>query len=214
MGKDEESIIELVHKAIKQDVDYIELRLDVIENITSKKATDIINKIREITNTPIILTNRTKIEGGFFKGSEEERINILKENAPLVEITDIELSTNETLRQSVIDTANKTIISYHNFEITPSQNYLQDIITKAYKIGDIPKIAVKPLTLEDTFILVKLMMENKNMIGISMDKIGSYTRVLGPIIGAPVTYAAIDVESAPGQLDVKTTANIIKQLKN
>ncbi len=153
------------------------------------------------------------MEGGFFEGTEEERTTILKENASLVEITDIELSTDETLRQSVIDNANKTIISYHNFEITPSQDYLQDIITKAYEIGNIPKIAVKPLTLEDTFILVKLMMENKNMIGIAMDKLGSYTRVFGPIIGAPVTYAAIDIESAPGQLDVKTTADMIKQLK-
>ena len=109
-----------------ENVDYLELRLDVIEDITSSKATDIIKSIKQITQTPIILTNRTKKEGGLFDKSEEERITILLENAHLVEITDIELSTDEELRQKVIDKANKTIISYHNFEKTPDKEFLQE----------------------------------------------------------------------------------------
>ena len=131
-----------------ENVDYLELRLDVIEDITSSKATDIIKSIKQITQTPIILTNRTKKEGGLFDKSEEERITILLENAHLVEITDIELSTDEELRQKVIDKANKTIISYHNFEKTPDKEFLQEIIDSSFEIGDIPKIAVKPNKLE------------------------------------------------------------------
>ena len=106
----------------------MELRLDVIKNLTSQSAADIIHTIKELSDVPIILTNRTKDEGGFFNKTEEERIKILSDNASLVEITDIELSTNELLRQQVINNANKTIISYHNFEKTPSQEFLQNII--------------------------------------------------------------------------------------
>lgn len=191
----------------------MELRLDVIKNITSQSATELINAIKEISQTPIIMTNRTKKEGGHFNQTEKERIKILSDNAPLVEITDIELNTEEHLRQKVIDNSNKTIISYHNFEKTPSQKFLQNIIDEAFKIGDIPKIAVKPEKIEDTYILLKLLMQNKGIIAISMDKIGSYTRVMAPIMGSPITYAAINNESAPGQLDIKTTSEMIKQLK-
>ena len=196
------------------DVNYIELRLDVIENITSKKATSIIEKIRNVTDIPIILTNRTKYEGGYFPSTEEDRIKILMDNASLVEYTDIELSTNETLRQEVIDNANRTIISYHNFEKTPSSEYLENVVNSALNVGDIAKIAVKPLNIEDTYVLLRLLMEYDDLIGISMDKLGSYTRILGPILGSPVTYTAITDESAPGQFDVKTTRDILKKLKN
>ena len=99
--------MKLVKNLSYENVDYLELRLDVIEDITSSKATDIIKSIKQITQTPIILTNRTKKEGGLFDKSEEERITILLENAHLVEITDIELSTDEELRQKVIDKSQK-----------------------------------------------------------------------------------------------------------
>lgn len=191
----------------------MELRLDVIKNLTSQSAADIIHTIKELSDVPIILTNRTKDEGGFFNKTEEERIKILSDNASLVEITDIELSTNELLRQQVINNANKTIISYHNFEKTPSQEFLQNIIDEAVKIGDIPKVAVKPEKIEDTYILLKLLMQNRGIIAISMGKIGSYTRVISPILGSPVTYASVNDESAPGQLDIETTSEMIKKLK-
>ena len=90
--------------------------MDCIKDITSNKAEDIIKAIKKITQIPIILTNRTNKEGGFFEKSEEERIKILADNAHLVEITDIELNTDENLRQCVINNANRTIISYHNFQ--------------------------------------------------------------------------------------------------
>lgn len=191
----------------------MELRLDVIRDITTEKATKIIKSIKEISSTPIILTNRTAKEGGYFKKTEEERIQILADNAHLVEITDIELSTEEKLRQQVIEKANKTIISYHNFQKTPSEEYLQEIIDHAFQVGDIPKIAVKPESMEDTYILLRLLMKNTGIIAISMDKIGSYTRVIAPLMGSPVTYAAINTLSAPGQLDIETTSKMIKQLK-
>ncbi len=37
-----------------------------------------VKKIIDSINFPVIATNRSKKEGGFFLGSEKERINILK----------------------------------------------------------------------------------------------------------------------------------------
>ena len=73
---------------------------------------------------------------------------------------------------------------------------------------------MKPETLEDTFTLLKLVMNNRGMVGISMDKLGAYTRVVAPIMGSPITYAAISQESAPGQLNINETSSLIKQLKS
>ena len=56
-------------------------------------------------------------------------------------------------------------------------------------------------------------MQNRGIIAISMGKIGSYTRVISPILGSPVTYASVNDESAPGQLDIETTSEMIKKLK-
>lgn len=187
--------------------------MDTIKDITSQKATHIINKIKQITEKPIILTNRTPEEGGQFTKTEEERIQILIDNAPLVEITDIELNTEKSLRQKVIEKANRTIISYHNFEITPELEQLQKLVDQAQQLGDIPKIAVTPNSMEDTYTLLKLIMQNKGIIGISMQKQGAYTRIIAPLMGSPVTYASITKQSAPGQFDIKTTSQMIKKLQ-
>lgn len=211
--ENKEEILETLKTMNLDNVDYIELRVDTIKNVTSDIVYDIIIEIQNYTNKPIILTNRTQKEGGYFKGSDEERIKILCDNAPLVEYTDIEYMTKPELRNQVINAANKTIISYHNFDKTPEKQYLKNIINEASDIGDIPKIAVKPHTLEDTYTILQLMMEYDNLVAISMDKLGTYTRIIGPIIGSPITYASIEETSAPGQLDVKQTTQIIKKLK-
>ncbi|MCD7781604.1 MAG: type I 3-dehydroquinate dehydratase [Methanosphaera sp.] len=195
------------------NLEYIELRLDSIKNINNTMAIDLIDQIKNETDIPIILTNRTKCEGGIYTKSEDERIDLLVTCAPLVEYTDIELSTDSSLRSKVISSANNTIISYHNFSKTPSIEQLQVIIDEAHSIGDIAKIALKPQRIEDTYTILKLLMDNNDLIAISMDELGKYTRIVAPLMGSPVTYAAIKTNSAPGQLDVTKTSNIIKELK-
>ncbi|MDO5825433.1 MAG: type I 3-dehydroquinate dehydratase [Methanosphaera sp.] len=208
-----EDIIKTVNKIKNEDIDYIELRLDLIEDVDSALAKELIGQIKHLTDKRVILTNRTKLEGGFFEGSEAERIQILVDNAGLVDIVDVELFTDKQLRQRVIDASNKTIISYHNFSQTLDIDALQKIIDEASKIGDISKIAVKPNSLEDTYVVLKLLMDNDDLVAISMDNIGSYTRIISPILGSPITYASVGESSAPGQLDIERTISMIKELK-
>lgn len=208
-----EDIIKTVDNIKNEDIEYIELRLDLIDDINTHMAKELIGQVRHLTDKKIIITNRTKLEGGFFDGSEKQRIQILIDNAGLADIVDVELFTDKKLIQRVVDASNKTIISYHNFSQTMDIDSLQKIIDEASKLGDIAKIAVKPNSIDDTYVIIKLLLENDNLIAISMDKMGTYTRIIAPIIGSPITYASVGKESAPGQLDIHQTISMIKQLK-
>jgi 3-dehydroquinate dehydratase-1 len=208
-----DDILKTIDNIKDEDINYIELRLDLIKDIDSQSAKELIGRVRHLTDKKIILTNRSKLEGGFYPKSEEERIAILVDNASLVDIVDVELFTDKNLRQQVIDAANKTIISYHNFSETFDFDRLQKIVDEEFKLGDIAKVAVKPNSIEDTYIILKLLMENRGLVAISMDKIGTYTRIMAPILSSPITYASVGTSSAPGQLDINTTIEIIKKLK-
>ena len=211
--KTKDDIINTIKTANLDVLEYLELRVDVIDDVTSQLVGEIIEEVRDITDKKIILTNRTKLEGGHYSGSEDERMKILADNAHLVEYTDVELSTSDELIKKVVNSANKTIISYHNFKETPSIEFLEDIINKAYMFGDVAKVALKPNCMDDTYTIVKLLMRYDDFIGISMDSMGAYTRIIGPVMGAPVTYAAIDSKSAPGQLTINETSTMIKKLR-
>ncbi|MEN4006966.1 MAG: type I 3-dehydroquinate dehydratase [Methanobacteriaceae archaeon] len=204
--KKSESVLESAKKAVDLGADILEFRIDALEDID-----EIQNIIAEI-NHPVIATNRVKSEGGFFNGSEEERISILIKAAKYADIVDIELQTETELREKVINASKSTIISYHNFKKTPSFRELLAVVAKEKEIGDIAKFAVMPNNNKDTLTVLKVLSEVSDTIGIAMGDIGKYTRVIAPIFGSPITFASVDNESAPGQLDIQTTKYILQKL--
>lgn len=203
-----ESVLESAKKAVDLGADIIEFRIDALED---PDADEIQNIIAEI-NHPLIATNRVKSEGGFFNGSEEERISILIKAAKYADIVDIELQTETELQEKVIKASKSTIVSYHDFKKTPSFRELLDIVAREKEIGDIAKFAVMPNNNKDTLTVLKVLSEVSNTIGIAMGDIGKYTRLIAPIFGSPITFASIGNESAPGQLDIQTTKYILQKL--
>ncbi|MGZ7070204.1 MAG: type I 3-dehydroquinate dehydratase [Methanobacterium sp.] len=203
-----ESVLLKAGKAIKSGADILEFRIDALRNPVADEVNNIIKEI----NYPIIATNRMKDEGGFFKGSDEERTSLLIEVAPNVDIVDIELQTDEEFRPKVINASKSTIVSYHNFKNTPASSELLNIVKMEQEIGNIAKFAVMPEDYKDTLTVLKVLSEVQNTIGIAMGDMGRYTRLIAPIFGSPITYASIDRESAPGQLDVQTTKEILRKL--
>jgi 3-dehydroquinate dehydratase-1 len=195
-------------KAITLGADMLELRIDVLEDPDPDEVQQLIVDI----NYPLIATNRIQSEGGFFNGSEEERTSILIKAAKFADIVDIELQTDTKMRSNVIKASKSTIISYHNFKKTPSFDELLNVVKKEKELGDIAKFTVMPKNSKDTLTVLKVLSKVENTIGIAMGDIGKYTRVVAPIFGSPITFASIDKESAPGQLDIKTTKNILRKL--
>ena len=170
----------------------------------------IVREIIEEINFPTIATNRVKTEGGLFKGTEEQRVNILLETVDVAEFVDIELQTNDNLIKQITETNVKTIISYHDFKKTPPLNELLNIVFKEKNLGNIAKVALMPNDLEDTLTVLAILSHCEDTIAISMGDIGSYTRVISTKFNAPITFAVSSDVTAPGQIDIET----MKQLLN
>ena len=145
-------------------------------------------------------------------GPEDERTEILEEVADHADYVDIELQTDVKYRSKVIQASKSTIISYHDFQKTPYLNELQEIVKQEKELGNMAKFAVMPQNMQDTLNVLEVINMEDNTIGIAMGELGRYTRVVAPLLGSPITYASLGAESAPGQLDVKDTQEIIDKL--
>ena len=206
--KSPEFALQSAEKAIDLGADILELRIDALEDPDPDEVQRLIKDI----NYPTIATNRVQSEGGFFKGSEEERTSILIKAAKYADIVDIELQTGEKMRDEVVKAAKYSIISYHDFQKTPSFEEILDIVKAEKEIGNIAKFAVMPNEYKDTLTVLNVLSEVSNTIGIAMGALGKYTRIVAPIFGSPITFASIGKESAPGQLDINTTKDILRKL--
>jgi 3-dehydroquinate dehydratase I len=193
--------LNIANKAIKLGADMLELRVDALENPDADKIIDFLDEI-ESKN---IVTNRSAREGGSFKGTEIERTNILREVAGHADFVDIELKTDDMLRSRVINAGNSSIVSYHNFKQTPSVEELLEIVKEEHQLGDLAKFAVMPRNMVDTLIVLEVVSQVEDTIGISMGELGSYTRVTASLFGSPITFASLDSGSAPGQLNLELT---------
>ncbi len=200
--------LQSAEKAIDLGADILELRIDALEDPDPDEVQRLIKDI----NYPTIATNRLQSEGGFFKESEEERTSILIKAAKYADIVDIELQTDEKMRDEVVKAAKYSIISYHDFQKTPSFEELLDVVKAEKEIGNIAKFAVMPNEYKDTLTVLNVLSEVSNTIGIAMGTLGKYTRIVAPIFGSPITFASIGKESAPGQLDINTTKDILRKL--
>ena len=200
LKEDKSSILNEAEKSIIRGADLLEIRVDGMKNPTPELVKEIIEEI----NFPTIVTNRVESEGGFFKGTEEERIEILKEAAKKADYVDVELQTKEEYIKQITSKKAKSIISYHNFNKTPDLDEMLKIINKEKELGNIAKVALMPNNLEDTITVLTILSHCDNTIAISMGDIGSYTRVIASKFNAPITFAVTSDTTAPGQIDIET----------
>ena len=198
--KNIKDVIGVANDCIDKGADILEFRIDALENPNFE---DIKKAIEEI-NFPMIATNRINTEGGSFKGSEEERFNLLYQCCDLVDYVDIELQSNDEYIEKIHDTGVTTIVSYHDFEKTPQLDEINYIVEKEHELGDIAKVAFMPQNLEDTLTILAVLSHFENTIAISMGDIGSYTRIMASKFDSPITFAAGTDVTAPGQIDIET----------
>jgi 3-dehydroquinate dehydratase I len=208
LEKDRGSVLKTANEAIINGADLIELRIDALIDPDPQ---EVIHLMEEI-NYPLIATNRMREEGGYFRGSEVERTEILIQTADYADYVDIELQTDYKYRANVIRASKSTIVSYHDFSRTPHLQELLEIVKKEKELGNIAKLAVMPKNSQDVLNVLEVVNQVDNTIGIAMGVLGRYTRIVAPLLGSPITYASTGGESAPGQLDVKDTKEIIEKL--
>ncbi|MFZ3102922.1 MAG: type I 3-dehydroquinate dehydratase [Desulfitobacteriaceae bacterium] len=229
IGKDQPTILAELTKVLTKEPDLLEWRVDFFEGIIDvQEVLDLAAKIREIAgDIPILFTIRSSKEGGQPIALAEEQVVDLYSAAcrsKSVDLIDFELSNSTEqllyLRKVADETATKLILSYHNFEYTPSPEIISFKFKQAEQLGaDLVKVAVMPNNLEDVLTLLNLTLEAKKqlsipVITISMGEYGALSRMFGWVFGSAVTFAVGEKSSAPGQVpieDLKTVNSIISK---
>ena len=168
----------------------------------------------EALGIPVILTIRHQSEGGKWTRPESERLELFKQGLSHVSLADVELSSeiapqvSEAARQA----GKACIVSFHDFEKTPSLDELRSIVSKARKLASIVKVSTMAETEQDIEMLRTLLVENSGgpLCVIAMGPLGTQTRVSFPTLGSCITYGYLDQPAAPGQL---SAAELVRQLR-
>ncbi len=193
--------------------DLFELRIDMIQDAD-------IPALLAAATKPCIVTNRTKLEGGEYRGDDASRIRRLREAIDAgADYVDVEVSTPRELLQSIIEGDRKksqVIVSYHDFTKTP------DRLEGLYEImcelpGDnILKIVTYAQDLNDNLQMFRLVerarKEGQKFIGLCMGEKGEISRILSTLMGGYLTFGSLDrgKESAPGQITASRLRDVYR----
>lgn len=207
---------ENLEKARRLRIDLVEARLDLLEEVTSEKIKKFLDTVADY-GFYAVSTLRPVWEGGKFKESEEERLKLLKEviKHPATGAVDVELRSS--ILPEIIPTVRaegkKLIVSYHDFEKTPSNSEIEEIVNRCKEAGaDIVKVAFMGRSQEDASrVCCVLSRFNHPKIFMVMGEEGAFTRVVGFSFGSLLTYTFFGKPVAPGQIEAE---RLIKLLSN
>lgn len=172
----------------------VELRLDYIVRTVNLK------RLLADKKCPVIVTCRREQDGGNWKGTEQERIILLRSAiAEGVDYVDLE----EDIAGGIPRFGKtKRIVSYHNFEETPDN--LREIHDRCCASDpDVVKIVTMANSARDNLRAMQLIGESEvPTVAFCMGDMGIPSRILAGKFGAPFTYASFHQERAfaPGQL--------------
>src|SRR5579871_2756933 len=127
LGKTKQDFLKNLRE-VQKISDFIELRVDYIKNVTI----DDIKEIKICATKKTIFTCGRREEGGMFERSEEERIELIK----AADILDFDYIDIELASIDGVDLKTKKIISFHDFEKTPSRQTLEEVKRAMKKYGN------------------------------------------------------------------------------
>lgn len=208
--------VETADKQAVECSDIIELRVDMFNSLDPDNIADTFKLVKERFSKPILGTIRHNSEGA--KIQIPDRTQLYKIIAPLSDALDVEIQQETATAQvKKLCIANKIplIGSYHNFDSTPQEIFLDSIELKGRRLGaDIVKVATAAHTREDLVRITTFVLKHRHagVIGIAMGEAGLSSRVFGPIFGSLITYGYIAEISAPGQLSTCEISALFKKL--
>ncbi len=210
-----------LYEKIKEASHYtklFELRVDYLNEIDFKQ-------LEEVLKLPFkfVFTFRGHKEGGVKKVSDKFRLDgILWALDQKFYLVDVEWSLfKKFYSQFKEKDLTRILVSYHNFQNTPSHQFLAKILEEMKK-KEIKKAKIVCMckNLEDSFRLLDLIFLAKKkgieLISFGMGEKFKFSRILSLFCGAPFTYVAFSKNKklAPGQFDIKSAQRIYKIFKN
>lgn len=202
VGDDEEKFMRRLLMAQKS-FNLVELRVDYIQDLSK----ELLVNLRTAAIKDNILTCRSPVDGGRFRGSEADRISILEAGIELeFNHVDIELRVAGQVTKEC-SPKTKRIVSFHDFRRTPSARGLAKILREINEYQpDIRKIATMVQSDADSVRLLKFLIDHsadQDLIVVGMGRLGRRTRLLSPLLGSYLTFASFDHElrGIPGQVE-------------
>ncbi len=195
----------------EKTADILELRLDMMDEISLERMIDACSK-------PTLITFRTKKEGGAGNPDYGRILHLLRKAESLgSNLIDIEWSLPLEIRSELIRNIrdSKIVLSKHIMHGTPSADELETLMNRMTSSGaDIVKIVTKANTIKDNLIIFELLRRAKerdiNIISFSMGEKGLLSRVLGRFLGSVITFCSLrwGEESADGQIPAEDMRRI------
>ncbi len=205
----------LLQRAHETSPYLIELRVDMLplEELHQINWVD----IRAQVATPLLVTCRSRDEGGYFVGTPADRLQVYQSaiNAG-VEWIDVEFANAaEILPMLPIGLTTKVVLSHHilsgGFSETDLRDKLDDM-TNVY--GDVYKLIFTADDLQASLVAVNVLEYAKsrflNVVIHAMGEFGEPSRLMGAVRGNEWTYTALsgDSTTAAGQITQHEAKNV------
>ena len=162
-----------------------------------------ISILKEAIEKPVIFTCRSKDEGGYFPGSEDERIEILsKAIESNVSWIDLEINLDSKKRKKLFESANdsetKVIASFHDIIQTPDSEAIISMVEEHTDSGEIIKLCFKTNDHHDGIEIVNAcwsLRYNPAKISImGLGPSGDWTRLHAPLLNQSMVYATLETD--------------------
>jgi 3-dehydroquinate dehydratase-1 len=191
--------------ALPEPPDLFELRLDHLLPMLD----ELDKKIADL-RAPLIATARHPAEGGAHALSSARRRELLARFLPYARHVDVELRSAKSFHAllSSLPHRNVTgILSFHDFDSTPSPRSLHAKARKAKSLGaSIFKVATRVDTPAQLGRLLEFVSHDEAGLAVSvmgMGRLGAVSRVTLATCGSAMAYAALADPQVEGQLTVE-----------
>lgn len=228
VGRNRKELMEEIENVKIKNPDIIEWRADYFQEIHDfHKVVEVADAIKQsVKNIPLLFTIRSEAEGGnpiTLSASEIVELLTYVCKTDAIDLIDYEIANS---RESIfllrkISQANEKllILSYHNYDKTPANQELLQVLNKAEILkADIAKIAVMPNSHADVLRLLEVTNQANENLNIpvatmSLGSIGALSRMVGWVFGSVITFTVGANSSAPGQIPIEEMQKLIKTVK-
>jgi 3-dehydroquinate dehydratase-1 len=207
--------LEEIRNLSAEQFDLCELRIDLLY----RSSVDLEAFIGHVP-CPKIATVRDPDEGGANALPEKERLELYQRWLPLCDLIDVEfrnLGRFSSLVEQADFAGKGVIISFHDFEKTPSLEELQEKLDRCrLKETQIFKVASKVARWSDVETLIQLLQRNpeSRIAAMGMGEFGKLSRLVLARLGSCLVYGSVGEAVAPGQWPVKELARLLSEMTN
>ena len=214
MAKNTDSALKRMAKADTL-ADMIEIRLDVMEEFD-------LNEIIKSATKPILVTYRSRREGGRGSAGYGTRMHLLSDAVEAgADYVDVEFKIPLEHRQRIFRNrgSSEIVVSLHLRNSTPSKDKLEALLKNMAATGaDIVKIVTWARRWEDNLRILELIPKAQaigiKIIAFCMGPLGRMSRIASPLMGGHITFASLESgeESASGQIPAPDMKKILEIL--